>query len=100
LPPETRVTRLTDLPGLEEAPALSPDGKAPRVHRGGVSNQRHCVQLLAGGTPLRLTQDPVDHEPPRWTADSSTIVHFSLAAGQRARRCGRFSPRRSAAPRE
>src|SRR5262245_4005584 len=26
--PEVRITRLTDLPGLEEAPALSPDGKA------------------------------------------------------------------------
>ena len=81
LPPrETRVTRLTDLPGLEETPALSPDGKA-LAFTAAVDNQRQIlVQLLAGGAPLRLTQDPVDHEAPRWTADSSTIVYFSPAA--------------------
>jgi hypothetical protein len=79
-PRETRVTRLTDLPGLEETPALSPDGKA-LAFTGSINSQRQIlVQLLAGGAPLRLTQDAADHESPRWTADSSSIIYFSPAA--------------------
>ncbi len=38
------------------------------------------VRLLAGGTPLQITKDAVDHELPRWSRDSSSIIYFSPAA--------------------
>ena len=77
--PNTRVDRLTDLPGLEEDPAFSPDGKSV-AFTAAVGNTRQIfVQLLAGGTPLRLTHDSFDHQYPRWSPDSSSVVYFSPA---------------------
>jgi Tol biopolymer transport system component len=47
----------------------------------GVSGTRQLfVQLIASGAPLQLTRDPVDHEYPRWSPDSSSIFYFSPAA--------------------
>ncbi len=79
-PPETRVTRLTDFPGLEESPAISPDGRAVAFTAGVEGKRQLFVQLLAGGTPLQLTRASVDHELPRWSPDSSSIWYFSPAA--------------------
>src|SRR5437899_3405809 len=80
VPPDARVTRLTDLPGLEESPAISPDGRSV-AFTGGVGGKRQLfVQLIAGGAPLQITRDPVDHEYPRWSPDSSSILYFSAAA--------------------
>jgi Tol biopolymer transport system component len=79
-PADVRVTRLTDLSGLEEAPAISPDGKSV-VFTAGVGGRRQLfVQLVGGGAPLQITRDPVDHEYPRWSPDSSAIFYFSAAA--------------------
>jgi serine/threonine protein kinase len=78
-PPEVRISRLTDLAGIEETPALSPDGRSV-VFTAGVDGRRQVfVRLLAGGAPLQLTRDPVDHQLPRWSPDSSSIVYFSPA---------------------
>ena len=47
----------------------------------GVGGKRQLfVQLIAGGAPLQITRDPVDHESPRWSRDSSSILYFSPAA--------------------
>ncbi len=47
----------------------------------GVGGKRQLfVQLIAGGAPLQITRDPVDHEYPRWSPDSSSILYFSAAA--------------------
>ena len=78
-PPPVRVQRLTDLTGLEESPALSPDGRQV-AFTAGVSGKRQVfIQLLAGGAAFQLTRDDVDHQSPRWTPDSSSIVYFSPA---------------------
>ncbi len=75
-----RFDRLTDFVGLEESPALSPDGKSV-AFTGDVEGRRQLwVRLIAGGPPLRLTRDPIDHLFPRWSPDSSSIVYFSPAA--------------------
>jgi eukaryotic-like serine/threonine-protein kinase len=78
-PPDIRVIRLTDLPGLEESPAISPDGRSV-AFTADVSGKRQIfVQLIAGGAPLQITRDAVDHELPRWSPDSSSILYFSPA---------------------
>jgi Tol biopolymer transport system component len=78
-PPDTRVVRLTDLPGLEESPAISPDGGSVAFTAGVDGKRQLFVQRIAGGARLQLTRDPVDHEYPRWSPDSSSILYFSPA---------------------
>ena len=78
-PEDVRVHRLTDLPGLEETPALSPDGRSVAFTAGVGGKRQVFVQLIAGGAPLQITRDPVDHQMPRWSPDSSSIVYFSPA---------------------
>jgi serine/threonine protein kinase len=78
-PPDIRAARLTDLPGLEESPAISPDGRSV-TFTGAVGGKRQVfVQLIAGGAPLQITRDTVDHESPRWSPESSSILYFSPA---------------------
>jgi Tol biopolymer transport system component len=79
LPPDTRVVRLTDLAGLEESPAISPDGRSVAFTAGVGGKRQVFVQLIAGGAPLQITRDTVDHESPRWSPDSSSILYFSPA---------------------
>src|SRR5260370_26725313 len=80
--PDMRVIRLTDLPGLEESPAISPDGRSV-AFTAGVSGKRQVfLRLIAGGTPLQITHDAVDHECPRWSPDSSSILYFSPAVSR------------------
>jgi Tol biopolymer transport system component len=78
-PQDIRVTRLTDLPGLEEFPAISPDGRSLAFTADVGGKRQILVQLIAGGVPLQITRDAVDHECPRWTPDSSSILYFSPA---------------------
>jgi Tol biopolymer transport system component len=77
---DLRITRLTDLPGLEEFPAISPDGRSVAFSAAVGEKRQIFLRLIAGGAPLQITQDPVDHLYPRWTADSSTLVYFAPAA--------------------
>src|SRR3989454_2971261 len=78
-PPDTRVIRLTDLPGLEESPAISTDGRSVAFTADVGGKRQVFVQLTAGGAPLQVTRDTVDHECPRWSPDSSSILYFSPA---------------------
>jgi Tol biopolymer transport system component len=73
------VHRITNLAGLEETPALSPDGKSVAFAAIDGEGRQLFVQLLAGGAPLRITRDPIDHLYPRWSRDSSSILYFSPA---------------------
>jgi eukaryotic-like serine/threonine-protein kinase len=77
--PDTSVVRLTDLPGLEEFPCISPDRKAIAFTAGVGGKRQVFVQLIAGGAPLQITHDAVEHEGPRWSPDSGSIVYFSPA---------------------
>jgi Tol biopolymer transport system component len=71
------LRRLTDFVGMEEFPALSPDGKSV-AFTADVSGRRQIwVRLLAGGTPLQVTEDDADHQYPRWSPDSSSLIYFS-----------------------
>ncbi len=72
--------RLSDLVGLEETPALSPDGRSVAFTAGVNGKRQLFVQHLTGaGEPLQITADDADHQFPRWNPDSSSLVYFSPA---------------------
>ena len=72
-----RLNRLTDFAGLEEFPAVSPDGKSVAFTADTDGRRQIWVRLLAGGAPLQLTRDPGDHQFPRWSNDSTSLIYYS-----------------------
>jgi Tol biopolymer transport system component len=78
------LRRLTDVVGLEEAPALSPKGDT--IAFVGVAGGRRqiWVRHVAGGTPIAVTRADVDHYAPRWAPDSSSLIYYTpgTAAGE------------------
>jgi len=71
------LRRLTDFVGVEEFPALSPDGKSV-AFTADVGGMRHVwVRLLAGGMPLQITHDDNDHQSPRWSPDSASLIYYT-----------------------
>jgi Tol biopolymer transport system component len=71
------LMRLTDFVGMEEFPALSPDGKSVAFTADVGGRRQVWVRLLSGGTPLQVTRDDADHQYPRWSADSASLIYFS-----------------------
>ena len=74
--PSVAVHRLTDFAGLEETPAISPDGKSVAFTAHVGHRRQVWVRLLAGGAALQLTRDDVDHEAPRWAPDGASLVYY------------------------
>ncbi|HEX9365866.1 MAG TPA: protein kinase [Vicinamibacterales bacterium] len=74
---EVQFKRLADFDGVKETPAISPDGTMV-VFVTLVDKRRQIyLQRLAGGTPLQITHDDVDHEHPRWAPDSDTLIYYA-----------------------
>jgi Tol biopolymer transport system component len=71
------LMRLTDFVGMEEFPALSPDGKSVAFTADAGGRRQVWVRLMAGGAPLQVTHDDADHQSPRWSPDSSSLIYFS-----------------------
>jgi tricorn protease len=71
------LKRLTDFVGMEEFPALSPDGKSVAFTADVGGRRQVWVRLLAGGSPLQVTHDDADHQYPRWSSNSSSLIYFS-----------------------
>lgn len=74
------VQRLTEIPGLEEFPSISPDRRFVAFTASANGRRQIFVRQRAGGPPLATTKDPVDHQFPRWSPDGSSLVYFSPAA--------------------
>ena len=77
--PVPSVRRITDFQGLEESPSISPDRRSV-AFTGNVNGRRQVfVRLVAGGPPLQISKDAVDHQLPRWSPDANSILYLSPA---------------------
>jgi serine/threonine protein kinase len=74
---DVEFQRLTDIEGLKETPAVSPDGKMIAFVTVVDGARQICIRMLAGGGMLQLTRDHVDHMHPRWAPDSSTLIYYT-----------------------
>ena len=75
-----QLQRLTEFVGMEESPAISPDGRTVAFVAKVGSKRQIWLRLLAGGAPLQVTRDNADHEQPRWAPDSSSLIYFVPSA--------------------
>jgi Tol biopolymer transport system component len=78
---DVSLLRLTDTPGTAESPAVSPDGKMVAFVAVAGGKRQIFIRMLAGGAPLQVTRDAVDHLEPRWMRDSSALVYYAPTAG-------------------
>jgi Tol biopolymer transport system component len=69
--------RLTDHVGVNESPAISPDGRMVAFVAMAGGRRQIWVQLVAGGAPLQITRDDADHTGPRWFPDSSALIYYT-----------------------
>lgn len=76
-PPVVLFERLTDFSGMEESPAISPDGRSVAFVADSTGSRQIWIRLLAGGVPFQLTHDPVDHFSPRWSPDSASLLYYT-----------------------
>jgi serine/threonine protein kinase/WD40 repeat protein len=78
------VDRVTDIPGLEEFPSISPDQKFVAFTANSNGRRQIFVRQRAGGPPVPVTKDPADHQFPRWSPDGNSLVYFSPATSGEA----------------
>src|SRR5882724_2275971 len=74
--------RLTDFAGMEEHPAISPDGKSVAFTRDDGGFRQIWVRLLSGGAPIQVMRYEVDHQSPRWSPDSGSLIYYSPPAAE------------------
>jgi eukaryotic-like serine/threonine-protein kinase len=73
-----RSTKVTWDPGLEIAPALSPDGRTVAYASGNMASMRIFVRQVSGGRALALTDDSLDVQTdPQWSPDGTRILFLA-----------------------
>jgi Tol biopolymer transport system component len=81
-PLQAHFTQLTSDPGVEENPALSPDGKLLAYVSRATGNADIYVLRVGGKNPIDLTKDePADDVEPAFSPDSSQIAFRSDRQG-------------------
>ncbi|CAN5852096.1 hypothetical protein BH18ACI5_BH18ACI5_01940 [soil metagenome] len=81
-PPMTphRLRTITSFVGLEESPAISPDGKMVAFTAPSGGRRQLYVKFGNRGEPVQVTSDDADHQVPRWLPDGVSLIYFSPAA--------------------
>src|SRR5687768_9435298 len=69
--------QVTNAPGLEVHPALSPDGRMVAYIAGPWDRSRLYVRSIAGGRAIALTDSTADAYWPRWKPDGSALLYGS-----------------------
>jgi serine/threonine protein kinase len=69
--------RLTDHVGMNDSPAISPDGKMVAFVASTGGRRQIWIQLLSGGAPLQVTRGDIDHSQPRWSPDSNSLLYHT-----------------------
>ena len=78
--PLHRVRPMTNVVGLEEFPALAPDGKMVAFTAVQGERRQIFIRSLAEDSVQQVTEDDGDHEAPRWLPNSSSLMYFSPGA--------------------
>ncbi|HWR49724.1 MAG TPA: hypothetical protein VN428_01360, partial [Bryobacteraceae bacterium] len=81
--PPMRTSHLTTFPGVEQDPALSPDGNLVAFTWRGPNqdNQDIWVQQIGAGNPIRLTVDTAPDSSPAWSPDGRQIAFCRRSEG-------------------
>jgi Tol biopolymer transport system component/tRNA A-37 threonylcarbamoyl transferase component Bud32 len=75
-----RVVQFTSLPGLEDSPTWSPDGRSLAYVSDAAGQLDIYVQQIAGGRAIRLTDSDADDAQPAWSPDGTQIAFVSARA--------------------
>jgi Tol biopolymer transport system component len=73
-----RFSVVTNFPGVEAQPSLSPDGRQVTFVSNRDGQWDIYVGLVAGGGLIRLTNDPNVEARPRWSPDGTKILYSRL----------------------
>ncbi len=73
-----RTKQITNQPGLELYPTISPDGNMIAYSAGAIGQMHIYVRQIAGGRSVALTEDiPGDQYWPQWSPDGTAIAYAS-----------------------
>ena len=87
------VHRLTDLSGIEEFPSISADRRQVAFTARVGGHRQVFVRLVAGGSPVQITNDAVDRESSTMGTRRKRALYFSPATpGQAQGALGVFPP--------
>jgi Tol biopolymer transport system component/DNA-binding winged helix-turn-helix (wHTH) protein len=71
---------------LEGEPAFSPDGRMLAYSAGpDLLSRKIYVRNVAGGDPIRVTNDPYDDVSPTWSPDGTRIAYVAVKPGEPCR---------------
>src|SRR5438034_7516688 len=69
---------VTNFPGVEAQPSLSPDGRSVAFASNRDGHYDIYVGLISGGSLVRITNDPNLKARPRWSPDGTKIAYSRL----------------------